>query len=83
MDLRASGDSRWRKCHNEGIGSNRLYPFLVAIFFYLWSSLVLRSQYFRNAYRAYLRREPSEFELKLAGVVGYMGLFFGSVAVLY
>jgi hypothetical protein len=65
------------------MASNRFWPFLLALFFFLWSWLLLGAPSFvRSLHRIYRRPEPSDTDLKIARVVGYMGLFFGSVALI-
>jgi len=55
----------------------------VAIWFFLWAWLLLGAPSFvRNMHRIFRRREPSATDLKIARVVGYMGIFFGSVALI-
>jgi hypothetical protein len=65
------------------MASNRFWPFLAALFFFLCSWLLLGAPGFvHSLHRVYRRQEPSKTDLKIAKFVGYMGLFFGVVALI-
>jgi len=68
----------WRSNLCPRLGQRRvLGPIFAAIWFFLWAWLLLGAPSFvRNLHRIFRRQEPSATDLRIAKVVGYMGIFF-------
>jgi hypothetical protein len=57
--------------------------FLAVLWFFGWSWLLLGIPGFVPfLHRTFRRQEPSDTDLKIARVVGYMGIFFGGIALI-
>jgi hypothetical protein len=61
----------------------KAFPFIAAIWFFGVASLLLGVRGFVPLlHRTLRRKEPSPTDLKIAKVVGYMGIVFGALALI-
>jgi hypothetical protein len=71
------------KNYNDGMVSTKLFPFVAVILvFSLGLAIAGVPGFVHNLHRTIRRREPSATDLKVAKVVGYRGLFFGTAALI-
>jgi uncharacterized membrane protein YidH (DUF202 family) len=67
----------------EGVTLIKAFPFILTIWFFGTASLFLGVRGFVPlVHRTIRRKEPSATDLKIARIVGYMGIVFGTIALI-